>query len=160
MSAWRIGTGGETPPEESDPTFGGPEATGNTPAQQLNAFVQTVTEWIPADVLAIYLAGVTYLASAANAKPSLGFLAAMTVVTPIAVFLGAFSVGNPINIKLGIRALLALLGFLIWTLTVPFSGWQSFDVVAANSGVVAVASAVGGLLFGLLAQGISRRLTG
>ena len=53
---------------------------------------------------------------------------------------------------------LACGAFAIWTLSVPFSGWQQIDFVNENQAAVAVIAAVVGLFFGFLADGITKAL--
>jgi hypothetical protein len=48
---------------------------------------------------------------------------------------------------------------LIWSMTVPFSGWRHWTLVADNQEGVAICAAIAGILFGLFAEGATRRVT-
>ena len=41
----------------------------------------------------------------------------------------------------------------------PFSGWQRWSLVANNQEGVAICAAIAGILFGLFAEGATRRVT-
>lgn len=180
MSVWRIVSeparverrarrSTDVPAGEADrePTFGGPDdhlvtpqrapAAPPDPSRVFDSFIDKITKWIPGDVLALYVAGVTVLSQPAG-DPSLVFLIVMAVVTALVGILSAFAAGVPIGKATSTRIALAVAAFLIWSLTVPSSGWQDLEPVRQNPGLVAVAAGIFGLLFGLLAEGISRKL--
>jgi hypothetical protein len=127
------------------------------PVSNMNTYIDKVTKWIPGDVLAIYTAGVTVLKQSQGSQPSILWLVIMAFVTPILVFLFAFSVNEKINKKLIFKAVLAFFGFAIWSLTIPFSGWQTWDLIYNHPGFITVIAGLAGLLFGLLAEGVLAR---
>jgi hypothetical protein len=115
-----------------------------------------LTKWIPSDTLAIYVPGVTLL-GASRASPSILFLIAMIVVTPLFTLGFAFSTGKPLTRTVWVSSALAAVAFAIWSLSVPMNGWQSITLIATNKGAVAVGAALAGILFGYLAEGITKR---
>jgi len=78
------------------------------------------------------------------------------VATPVVVVLGAFAKQDVVGFDF-VKAGLATLAFAIWSLSIPRSGWQEWRVVSENPGWVTTVSALGGLMFGLLASGIERK---
>src|SRR5918996_219582 len=125
LSAWRIGAG-------SDDLADAREA-GNT----LKRFIDKITLWIPGDVVVIYVAGVTALLTQSN-KPNVVWLVVMAVVTLVYVPFAAWVARKEITGAVWARALLAVVAFLIWSLTVPGSGWHELEAVAKNPGWVAL----------------------
>ena len=142
MSAWRIGAG-------SDDLADAREA-GNT----LKRFIDKITLWIPGDVVVIYVAGVTALLTQSN-KPNVVWLVVMAVVTLVYVPFAAWVARKEITGAVWARALLAVVAFLIWSLTVPESGWHELEAVAKNPGWVALIATLAGLFFGVLAERIA-----
>jgi hypothetical protein len=138
MSAWGVGTG----------RAAALEAVGS--GGGFKRFIDKVTVWIPGDVIALYVAGVTLLLEQ-NSRPSVLFLVIMAIVTPGIVLLGAWAAGRfePVT---RLRALLALIAFLVWSLTVPGSGWQELDFVANNQAGTTIVAGLVGLFFGILAE--------
>lgn len=101
-------------------------------------------------MLGLYVAGVTALG--AN-DPQVWLLIVAIVLAPVVVVLGSLGMPaaqQPSNIP-G-RAVLATLATVIWTLTVPGSGWHEIDKIAENPKTVAVIAAIAGLVFGLIAD--------
>jgi hypothetical protein len=139
MSAWRIGAG-------ADDTSGSREA-GNA----LKRYIDKITVWIPGDVLIIYVAGVTALLTQSQ-EPNVVWLVVMALVTLVYVPIAAWVARKQMTGAVWGRALLALLAFLIWSLTVPESGWHELETVAKNPGWVALIATLAGLFFGLLAE--------
>jgi len=116
-----------------------------------------VTKWIPGDVLALYVAGVTALSASANAKPSIALLAAFVVFTGVIVILAEFATSGEIPRKNLLKALLAAIAFSIWSVSVPFSGWQRIDWVGDNQALVALVAAGVALAYCYAAEGISKK---
>jgi hypothetical protein len=116
-----------------------------------------LTKWIPGDTLAIYAPGVTLL-SVTTDRPSLLFLVIMIIVTPLFVLGVAFSTSGVLSRRSLAAAGLAATVFTIWSMSVPFSGWQSIAGVADHKGAVAIGAAVAGILFGYVAEGITKHL--
>ncbi len=155
MSAWQIGSNPPAPRPRGRRTREQP----TSPREGTQQFVGSVTKWIPGDALAIYITGVSALASQAHSKPSVVFLVIVVLLTPALVLGGAWATGKPIKSPTWVSAGLAALAFLIWSLTVPFSGWQRWTLVADNQEGVAICAAIAGILFGLFAEGATRRIT-
>jgi hypothetical protein len=142
MSAWRIGAGTDDVAHARE--------TGDT----LKRYIDKITVWIPGDVLVIYVAGVTALLTQSN-EPNVVWLVVMAVITLVYVPIAAWVARKQITGAVWVRALLAVVAFLIWSLTVPESGWQELEAVAKNPGWVALIATLAGLFFGLLAERIA-----
>jgi hypothetical protein len=171
MSMWRIGREAvavELPPRTpldrsvtSGPaagTTGAGGAAADGPAGgagsgPIGDIADTVAKWIPGEVLALYGVGVTLIGS-----PNWFWLVVSVLMAPAVVLLAAFvnSGTFPPDPRTGVRAALGLLAMLIWTLTVPGSGWREWPLLRDNVTVLALAGAVLGVFFGLVAEGVSR----
>jgi hypothetical protein len=143
MSAWRIGS-----EQSRGPVF--------MAGKDIKSYIDRITKWIPGDVLAIYAAGVTVLASGVNAQPDIRWLLIMALATPVIVILSAWASG-PLQLGHLAKAILALGAFAIWSITVPFSGWQRWDAIARDPGFTSIVAGLAGLVFGLIAEGVARR---
>jgi hypothetical protein len=139
MSAWRIGAG-------TDDSADTREAAGN-----LKHYVDKMTMWIPGDVVLIYVAGVTALFAQGN-ESSVVWLVVMAVVTLVYVPIAAWVARKQITGGVWGRALLTVVAFLIWSLTVPANGWLELDAIAEEPGWVALVAALAGVSFGLVAE--------
>jgi len=118
-----------------------------------------LTKWIPTETLALYIPGVTLLHAEQNpSPPAFWFLAVMTCATPIFVVLAAWGANRKMGNETIVAALLATIAFIIWSCSVPFNGWQTFELISENSRAVAVIAAVTGLLFGQFAETLSTRI--
>jgi hypothetical protein len=160
VSAWRIGQeAAETTPRAGGHDRDFDRDAGATPAEPdgIKERIDRLTKWIPGDTLALYVPGVTALAAASDAKPSVPWLIFMIIVTPLFVAGSAWAAEGKVGRKTWFTAGLAMLAFVIWTLTVPFSGWQRLDVVSDNQEWVALIAAVFGVLFGMLGEGFRKR---
>jgi hypothetical protein len=142
MSAWRIGAG-------TDDVASARE-TGNN----LKRYIDKITMWIPGDVVVIYVAGVTALFAQGN-ESSVVWLVVMAVVTLVYVPIAAWAARKPITGAVLARALLVVVAFLIWSLTVPANGWLELDALDKEAGWVALIATVAGVFFGLLAERIA-----
>jgi hypothetical protein len=142
MSAWRVGTG--------DATVVGLDAT----QSNFRTFIDKLTKWIPGDVLALYVAGVSLLLSREGGGPSIPLLIVGSVATVGVVLLGAKAANN-LSGGTVLRAFLALVAFAIWSATVPGSGWQEVDLVADNPEWVTIGAALAGIFYGIIAEMIS-----
>jgi hypothetical protein len=129
---------------------------GSTEEANLKVYVDRITKWIPGDVLALYVAGVTVVASRGQAGLDVGWLLLAAIATPVLVVLGAWSTGEVARGDF-VKAGLGLMAFVVWSLTVPSSGWQHLTFIAADPGLVTVIAALAGLMFGLIAEGSVRR---
>jgi hypothetical protein len=178
VSAWRVGVeaaqvsptmapraapgvaademGGSGPPGGKIAGAGGAVAKDDG-SGVLSSAVDRVTKWIPGDAIALYVAAVTAFSASTNAKPSVPLLIVFVVITAALVVLAEFATTGDIPKKSLLAAGLAAGAFVIWSLTVPFSGWQRLEWVHDNQAAVAVIAAVLALLFGFVAEGISKR---
>lgn len=152
MSVWRVGRDAA---EDATRVRGKGPAGGGEP--KLQAFIDRVVKWIPGDVLALYAAGVTAIGA-----PSIGWLIAGVVLSPLIVLLTPFATtGHFAPWKAGlVLAALAFAATLIWSLSIPNSGWQELQAIRDHATQVALAAAVLGLIFGLVADGIEKRMKG
>jgi hypothetical protein len=116
-------------------------------------FADRITKWIPGDALALYLPGVAYFAN-----PNPWWLAIMTVVAGLLVIGSVFATGEKIRREVWAAALLATIAFLIWSLSIPSSGWHAIPAVRTHKFIVSLAGAVSGSLFALVAEGVTRRM--
>jgi hypothetical protein len=142
MSAWRIGAATEDVADAGE--------TGDN----LKRYIDTITMWIPGDVVVIYATGVTVL-YARGSQSSVVWLVVMALVTLFYVPIAAWVARRQITGAVWGRALLAVVAFLIWSLTVPANGWLELQAVADEPLWVALIAAVAGLFFGLLAERIA-----
>jgi hypothetical protein len=149
MGAWSVGKEAGRGPE------GFTADDGN--ANPIQAALDNLTKWIPGEAIALYAAAVTAISTGVGKEPSIPLLVAFVIVSFALVVLAAFSTGT-VTKKVLIAAALAAVAFTVWALSVPNSGWQKWDVVANNRAEVGIAAAVTALLFGLLAEGIMRRV--
>jgi len=139
MSAWGIGR----------QSGAGSLAGGNT---GLKPYVDRVVQWIPADVIALFMFGISVLKTQhPDPNPSLALLAGGLVVAPILVVLGARS-RHRLDRKDGLLAVLSVPAFAIWSLAVPESGWHRIQWVAANPGWIVIITAAAALVFTGLAK--------
>jgi hypothetical protein len=168
MSAWRVGTDLVAPkvlttPDDQGgaraaPPPGGAPAAGGGPAQNpLQSKIDNLAKWIPGDSIAVYGAVVTAWASSHG--PSVVLLILGIVFTAVLVILGAFASSGSVPGKTWLAAGLAAVAFTIWSLSIPSSGWQKWHVVNQNQALVAIVAGVLALLFGLVAQGISKKFS-
>jgi hypothetical protein len=178
MSAWRVGSEAVpalTVPTQSlarggrrgrdpaggggggqDPASGGGGGqTGDEKATQ--TVIDRVTKWIPGDVLALYATAVTAFSAGTNASPSVILLIVSIFFAGLVVLGSAFSSNGSITRHVWLPAGLAAGAFAIWSLSVPFSGWQKWHVVHDNQAAVAVVAAAAALLYTFLAEGLSKR---
>ena len=122
------------------------------------SFVGRVIEWIPADVVVLFAAAIT----AFQAEPTDGsakvLIVGGVILAVVAVIGGAFAQGGPITKRVGLRAALAPIAFLIWSPSVPGSGWQDIDWIAEHPELTVLACAVAAFVFALIAQGAEKRL--
>lgn len=118
-------------------------------------FVGRLTRWIPGDVLVLFASAINWV-SAEPKPPSRSLLIVFLLATPIVVLLGAYSKRGVVPYD-WVNALLATFAFAIWSISIPRSGWQAWPLFSSNPGWVTLASALGGLVFGLIASGIELR---
>jgi len=160
MSTWRVGAESAAIVEgaaDGLPESFTPGADAPAGADGLNSAVDKLTKWIPGDALALYVAAVTAFAAGDEAKPSPVLLIVFIVLSAAFVVGGAFAVSGDVPRSVFLPAILAAVAFAIWTLSVPFGGWQRLDVVEDNRAGVAIVAAVTGVLFGFFAEGLTKR---
>jgi hypothetical protein len=130
---------------------------GNDPKAQFAALIDRLTRWIPGDTLAIYAPGVTALAAQKDAQPSIGFLVVAIILTPLFVLGGWWASNTNFSKGVMLKLVLGLVAFVIWSVSVPFSGWQRLDLVSDHQAATAIGAAILGILFGYAAEGAVRR---
>lgn len=175
MSAWRVGVEtaqvGSAVLPQAEPGVAADEmggrgvpGAGKAPASvkedgsgAINSAVDRITKWIPGDAIALYVAAVTAFAASAGAKPSVPLLIVFVLVTAALVVLAEFATTGEIPKRSLLAACLAAIAFGIWSLTVPFSGWQRVEWVHDHQAPVAVIAAILALFFGFVAEGITKR---
>jgi hypothetical protein len=136
VSAWSIGRASGSPSLSSAPSG-------------IQPFVDRVVQWIPADVIAIYTVGITTLKTQdPDPNPSPLWLVIAAALAFILVVLAARRTRHTITRRDFMLAFLAVVAFAIWSLAIPESGWYDWDAVQDNPGWVALAAAVGGVVFG------------
>jgi hypothetical protein len=145
------------PPAAAPPAPAGEEQGAGSGGGTLQNAVDRLTKWIPGDVLALYVAGVTALAAAQDARPSLVLLAGFAVVALLWVPAAAWASTGSVPSRTWLPAGLATAAFCLWTLSVPFSGWQRWSVVSDNQAAVAIVAALLGIFFGFFADGLTKR---
>jgi hypothetical protein len=163
MSAWRLGVESVAEGHEPAGEAGGGAVDLSARLTQASTppvgGLDSLTKWIPGEVIVLYAAAVTAFGAETHAEPSIALLIVAGVLTPVIVVLFAYSRGT-VKRKTWLTALFAAIAFAIWSLSVPFSGWQSWDLVQDNQLAVALVAAVSALLFGLLAEGLIRHYGG
>lgn len=117
-----------------------------------------LARWIPGDILVLFAGAVNWV-STEPSHPSVPLLVVFWAATPCVVILSAWAKHDLKKID-SVKAFLATIAFGIWSLSIPRSGWQNWDLVSKNPGWVTGISALGGLMFGLLASGIERKFAG
>ncbi len=145
MSMWQIAR------DTADGDVFVPEADTNN---GLREYTDRILKWIPGDVLALYATGVTTIG-----KPSWWWLIVAILLSPAMLVLVPFTTTGHLVLSRPVTTN-ALLGFgatLIWTLTIPNSGWQNINGISRNAPTVALVVAVLGLLFSVIAEGFSQR---
>jgi hypothetical protein len=126
---------------------------------KVQSIIDRLTKWIPGEVITLYVAAVTAITTSKDApEPSVGLLVLFTVAAGVVTILGAFSVSGTVPPTTFVSAILAVVAFLIWSVTVPFSGWQKIDYVRENPEWVTVIAGLAGLVFYLLAEGIEKAM--
>lgn len=151
MSAWGLAR-----QQQALQSLSGNDNGNDDAKRQLAGYIDRVVRWIPADVVAFYALVVTALRQGST-SPNVPWLMIFAIGTPLIVILGAFSLGRPLLWSDLCDAALSLPAFLIWSISIPESGWWKWSAVSNNPAVAAVAAGLCGLVFSLLAQGIEKR---
>jgi hypothetical protein len=123
-------------------------------ANENKTVVDRLTRWIPGDMLALFATVVTAIAAMTSPEmPQWIWLAVCIFATPALVLLIKPADGKPDPQKPK-KALLGLIAFVIWSLTIPDSAWHNIAFVTDNAPLVAGLAALGGIFFGLLAENL------
>jgi hypothetical protein len=126
------------------------------------SFVGKLIEWIPADVVALYAALITAIEADPGMAEAKYLIGAGVLLALVAVPLGAWSGRKELTdpkkwwtklVKK--RAALAPIAFLIWSPTVPNSGWQDITWINDNPAITTAICAIVAFLFALVATGIA-----
>jgi hypothetical protein len=152
MSAWELGR--QAVMENRFP------ATLDTDPGPLQTAVGRVLTWIPADAVAIYAAAITALVNDPTDKPGRLLIAGGLLIAVTFVPLGAFAATKGpgwFTTRVRWRTALAGIAFLIWSPTVPNSGWQGWNEIASHPGWTVIICAAAGVAFSFVAQGIDNR---
>lgn len=157
MSTWRIGNEVAANSDPGGVTFDARDGAGTPGDGTVEVAIDRLTKWIPGDALALYVAGVTTFAAPDDAQPSPALLLVFIVLSAAFVLGSVFAASGSIPASSWLPAILAAVAFTLWSLSVPFSGWQRWDLIADNQVAVALIAAVAGLLFGFIAEGLTKR---
>jgi hypothetical protein len=123
-----------------------------------------VLAWIPGEVVVIYGALITLFigseSESLGSSTSIILTAAGIILAGGLVVLAAWSsTSGPgwLTKRIKGRAALACIAFVIWSLTVPDSGWQELGWIADHPAETAAIAGVIGLIFSLIATGADNR---
>jgi hypothetical protein len=168
VSAWSVGSGVAVKRQAPVVEGGALEGVADRPATDDPPTVDTLVAWIPGEVIAAYAAIVLALQPEGGDPPvanvtSGWWLSAAIAAAAVLTFLGAFSKSDDLTggqwLEVGVRMILSGAAFAIWSLVVPGSWWYSIESFADNTKLVPIVAGIAGAAFGLLAQGIVRRLS-
>lgn len=176
MSAWELGTRSQERVASEEKLDAGLRTHGELetrsqdrvaseeePGAGLLTYVGRVLTWIPADVVALF--GAVTMALVDEPKDAAGpwLIVGGAILSALFVVGGAWSRRGSgasssawFTGKLRWRTMLAPVAFLIWSPTVPGSGWTNLAIVAENPGWTVVACAAAGALFALFVSGLER----
>lgn len=124
-----------------------------------------VLAWIPGEVVVLYGALVTLFVQ--NDAEKIGDTASVILTVLGILFAGGFVVlaawsntskAGWLTKRVRGRAVLASFAFLIWSLTVPNSGWNEIEWIAEHPAETTAVAGVLGLVFSLVATGADNRL--
>jgi hypothetical protein len=123
-----------------------------------------VLAWIPGEVIVIYGALITLFVG--SESENLGSSASI-ILTAIGIILAgglvvlaawsSTSGAGWLTKRIKGRAVLASAAFIIWSLTVPDSGWQEIGWIADHPAETAALAGIIGLIFSLIAAGADNR---
>jgi hypothetical protein len=151
MSAWGLGR---------DSGAGGFRVA-NEKDNALQTFVGRVLTFIPTDVVALYAAAIAAFVTDPTKGSSWLLVPVFFVLCPIAVAGGAFSAGESgkwWTRRTRFRTIVAPIAFIIWSPTVPNSGWEQWHVVAIHPRWTVLICAIAGYVFALIAGGFDKRI--
>ena len=149
MSAWALG-------RESHPRF----TVEETPRETLLTYAGRVLQWIPADVVVLFTAAAMALVDEPKDAAGKWLIIAGVIASALFVIGGAWTQRTPgqpwYTNKAKLRTALAPVAFLIWSPTVPDSGWSDLKMVADNPAWTVIICAIAGTLFALFVGGLER----
>lgn len=118
----------------------------------LGQFIDLVVKWIPGEIVAFYGAAIIVASDGlTDSKPSRSLWFALMLSTVVLVAVAAKAAGRAVDDTVR-RAMLGFVSFLIWSAAVPMSGWMSFGWFADHARVLAIGSALAGLVFAKVAD--------
>lgn len=158
MSAWGIGT-------SSNETESSGATEAPTTGQLITTAVAAFVKWIPAEVVAGYGAFVAAnwvsqtekpSAPGADPIPNSGLWYIALIATPLLVFVAGLLAGR---LDRFIRkAVLAPLGFALWSASIPHSYWNKFEWFKGNeAGAMGLMLILGGVIIAGLGEWILSR---
>jgi hypothetical protein len=110
-----------------------PPAADAPEGDNLLTIVGRILKWIPADVIVLFTAAITALVDEPKDAAGKWLIFGGVVMSSLFVVGGAWAErtsGQPwLTKKAKVRAAVAPVAFLIWSPTVPDSGWQELKVV-------------------------------
>jgi hypothetical protein len=148
MSAWRIGA------ERSGATF---RVEGTQPAWK--EYVDRLVKYVPGDAIGGYTAVITiFVLNNGLPDPTLWLALLFLGITAMLVVLGwANTPGDKGSFGSIIPDIvLAVIAFVVWSLTVPGNGWLEIDAIGDNPEIVGVVGVVAGILMPLVAGAFGR----
>jgi hypothetical protein len=172
MSAWGIGSVAAARVETRARVAAEGDQAPAAPTIPPVASVDTLISWIPGEVIAAYAAIVLALqpdpGASANAPliqvTSVGWVIAGVIFAGLLTWLGGWSktdrLSGPARTELLVRVPLAAAAFAIWSFVIPGSWWYSIDPIADHQTLMPILAGIVGATFGMLAEGLVRRLGG
>ena len=148
MSAWRVGT------EAADEQFRSHRA--QQPAYK--EFADRLIKYIPGDAIAGYTAAITiFLLNDGTPDPQIWLALGFVAVTVALVVLGWLTTPGRSGLGEMLPDLaLAVVAFVVWSLTVPGNGWTEWNAIGDNPEAAAVAGIFAGILIAPVAKALGR----
>jgi hypothetical protein len=144
MSAWRIG-------RESS------ELAGTKDASQTKTFVDRIVKYIPGDAIVGYTTAITLFAlQSGQPSPKLWLALVFVVVTAVLVVLGWLSATPRDPGAIARDLFLAIVAFVVWSLTVPGNGWTEISFIGSNPAIAALVGLIAGIVMPGLAKALGR----
>ncbi len=150
MSAWSIGSW-------DGQRAGRGERADSLPDAGFSSYLGRTIRFIPGEIIALYGACVATLRQGdAGTVTHVAFLVIFAIAAPAVTVLGSIVERRAFSAQTRTRGLLSLLAFAIWSVTVPSSGWYEIPFVVEQPGLIAIAAALAGLIFGMAAELVDR----
>jgi hypothetical protein len=146
--------------QQPSPAIAPPPANGSVTPKA--GALGPILEWIPAEVVVAYGALLTLLVQKGSGSAGTVAIALTVAGFPLAaVFVVASAWANTKDrwwtSRVRVRAGLAAGGFVIWSLTVPSSGWTEIRWISENPAPTAALAGLAGVVYSLFATGADRR---